>query len=129
MDFRATLNIIRRARNRNESSERSARNQRVMYAIREALVQFTNKPSTLNDIVSATRRILHPEPLPSKSTVWRVLRNSLQMRYKIIWKRSIKTIESEHKSWFKEAVALQLGAENENIELIFIDEFSCNNRK
>ena len=81
MDFRATLNIILRARNRNESSERSARNQRVMYAIREALVQFTNKPSTLNDIVSATRRILHPEPPPSKSTVWRVLRNSLQMRY------------------------------------------------
>ena len=81
MDFRTTLNIIRRARNRNESSERSARNQRVMYAIREALVQFTNKPSTLNDIVTATKRILHPEPPPSKSTVRRVLRNSLQMRY------------------------------------------------
>ena len=42
VDFRATLNSIRCARNRNESNGRNVRNQKVMYAIREALIQFSH---------------------------------------------------------------------------------------
>ena len=63
------------------------------------------------------------------STISRVLRNKLNMRYKVLQKRNPKTKSPNNIRIFHEAIAIQVMLRTKGFELIYVDEFSYSSRK
>ena len=82
------------------------------------------RPKKIKDIKEYVWSSNEHEKAPNNSTILRILRNDLKMRYKVLQKRNPITKNANSICLFHEAYPIQVLLRTKNYELIYIDEFS-----
>ena len=100
-----------------------------LQAIKDYWDHPVNRPIKIRDIKHHVWPPSSNEKVPHDSTISRILRNELNMTYKVLQKRNLKTENSSNIRLFHESLAIQVFLRAKDYELIYIDEFSYSLRK
>ena len=87
------------------------------------------RPIKIRDIKHHVWQPSSNEKVPHDSTISRILRNELNITYKVLQKRNLKTENSSNIRLFHESLAIQVFLRAKDYELIYIDEFSYSSKK
>ena len=107
--------------------QRKFKDEHVLW-VKEYVDSKATKYFTAAHIWSAFNTNFGDDMKISVSTVTRILKNKLKMKYKKLEKTDLRTLNPTSKRFMAESLSLQLELLQENYELIWVDEFSLSSR-
>ena len=124
--------IIRKTKRRKRNWRKGARfsvTDDQISRIKQYCDETKNKPIKIKDIKQAVWPAEENRYIPTNSTISSILKNELNMRYKVLQTRNLITKKPENRRLFCQSLALQNILRNANTELIYVDEFNFSSRK
>ena len=97
--------------------------------IKDYLDYNEHRPICARDVIKAVWAPQDNECSPSDSTIYSILKKEFKMSYRLLEKKHMKSVDHLGTRKFIQAFSLQLKLSRDNIEIIYVDEFSFSSRK
>ena len=97
--------------------------------IKDYLDYNEHRPICARDVIKAVWAPQENECSPSDSTIYSILKKEFKMSYRLLEKKHMKSVDNLGTRKFIQAFSLQLKLSRDNIEIIYVDEFSFSSRK
>ena len=127
--YKANVKKIWTMNKRKRKGLRHAVEQKHLLAIKDYWASTIYKPIKIKDIKEHLWPLAKREKAPHNSTISRVLRNELNMSYKVLQKKNPVTRTSSNIRLFHESIAIQTLLRVKGFELIYVDEFHYSSLK
>ena len=97
--------------------------------IKDYLDYNEHRPICARDVIKAVWAPQDNECSPLDSTFYSILKKEFKMSYRLLEKKYMKSVYHLGKRKFIQIFSLQLKLSRDNIEIIYVDEFSFSSRK
>ena len=127
--YRKLVKQQRNARKKKRWGKRFAVLSEQIVKIKNYLECNKHRPICVRDLKKAIWPQMDNQRAPSDSTICSILKREFWMSYRLLEKKNIKSINPPGTRKFIQALSLQFKLTRDNIEMIYVDEFSFSSRK